>query len=206
MRHVPQKGMQHVPHVGAFCIVFRLSIIRITRCCGSTPQHLMLLLHCSAFENAAEGRRPRKSAWKSQARRILACVQAPPDAKRALMSLAYRLMCCAQVAGILQGSAEATGRALDSDCIVEPVRGPLIPGFAAVKRAAKAAGMLGTKYALPCRQAASLPRSLCSRLTDVSVHAQRSFMPASLIHSSALRLVAAQAEPLHVIYYMGGNP
>ena len=34
------------------------------------------------------------------------------------------------------------GKALDSDCIVEPVRGPLIPGFAAVKRAAKAAGML----------------------------------------------------------------
>lgn len=57
------------------------------------------------------------------------------------MSPAYRLMCCTQVAGILQGCAQATGRALDSDCIVEPVRGPLIPGFAAVKRAAKAAGM-----------------------------------------------------------------
>lgn len=38
------------------------------------------------------------------------------------------------------GNAELTGRALDSDCIVEPVRGPLIPGFAAVKEAAKAAG------------------------------------------------------------------
>ena len=62
------------------------------------------------------------------------------------MSQAYRLMCCAQVAGILLGSAEATGRALDSDCIVEPVRGPLIPGFAAVKRAAKAAGMLGASW------------------------------------------------------------
>ena len=46
----------------------------------------------------------------------------------------------AQVAGILQGDAELTGRALDSDCIVEPVRGPLIPGFASVKQAAKAAG------------------------------------------------------------------
>lgn len=45
-----------------------------------------------------------------------------------------------QVAGILQGSAKLTGRALDSDCIVEPVRGPLIPGFAAVKKAARAAG------------------------------------------------------------------
>ena len=33
-----------------------------------------------------------------------------------------------------------TGRALDADCIIEPVRGPLIPGFAAVKKAAKDAG------------------------------------------------------------------
>ncbi|CAL5221110.1 g3243 [Coccomyxa viridis] len=47
------------------------------------------------------------------------------------------------VAGILQGSAMLIGKALDSDCIVEPVRGPLIPGFAAVKRAAKAAGAYG---------------------------------------------------------------
>ena len=45
------------------------------------------------------------------------------------------------MAGILQGSAMLTGIALDSDCIIEPVRGPLIPGFAAVKRAARAAGM-----------------------------------------------------------------
>ena len=45
-----------------------------------------------------------------------------------------------QVAGILGGDAELTGRALDSDCLVEPVRGPLIPGFAAVKQAARAAG------------------------------------------------------------------
>ena len=49
-------------------------------------------------------------------------------------------MCHTQVAGILQGCAKATGRALDSDCIIEPVRGPLIPGFAAVKKAAKDAG------------------------------------------------------------------
>ncbi|BDA43004.1 Homoserine kinase [Coccomyxa sp. Obi] len=47
------------------------------------------------------------------------------------------------VAGILLGDAELTGRALDSDCIVEPVRGPLIPGFAGVKQAAKDAGAYG---------------------------------------------------------------
>lgn len=35
------------------------------------------------------------------------------------------------------------GRALDSDAIVEPVRGPLIPGFAAVKAAALEAGKTG---------------------------------------------------------------
>ena len=39
--------------------------------------------------------------------------------------------------------AKLVGRALDSDCIVEPVRGPLIPGFMAVKAAAKAAGAYG---------------------------------------------------------------
>lgn len=47
------------------------------------------------------------------------------------------------VAGITAGDAKLLGRALDSDCIVEPVRGPLIPGFPAVKAAAKAAGAYG---------------------------------------------------------------
>jgi len=44
------------------------------------------------------------------------------------------------VAGILAGNAALVGKSLDSDVIIEPVRGPLIPGFAAVKAAAKAAG------------------------------------------------------------------
>ncbi|EFN56255.1 hypothetical protein CHLNCDRAFT_22496 [Chlorella variabilis] len=47
------------------------------------------------------------------------------------------------VAGILGGDAALIGRALDSDAIVEPVRGPLIPGFQAVKEAARAAGAFG---------------------------------------------------------------
>lgn len=47
------------------------------------------------------------------------------------------------VAGILTGDAKLIGKALDSDVIVEPVRGPLIPGFMAVKEAAKAAGAYG---------------------------------------------------------------
>lgn len=47
------------------------------------------------------------------------------------------------MAGVLGGDAALVGRALDSDIIVEPVRGPLIPGFAAVKRAARAAGAYG---------------------------------------------------------------
>ena len=46
------------------------------------------------------------------------------------------------VAGILTGDAQLIGKALDSDAIVEPVRGPLIPGFMAVKEAAKEAGGL----------------------------------------------------------------
>lgn len=49
----------------------------------------------------------------------------------------------ALIAGIASGNAALMGSALDSDVIVEPVRGPLIPGFAAVKEAAKAAGAFG---------------------------------------------------------------
>jgi homoserine kinase len=34
-----------------------------------------------------------------------------------------------QVSAIYEGNAQLLGRALDSDVIVEPVRGALIPGF-----------------------------------------------------------------------------
>lgn len=47
------------------------------------------------------------------------------------------------IAGILRGDAAMLGHALDSDIIVEPVRGKLIPGFSAVKAAAKAGGAYG---------------------------------------------------------------
>ena len=47
------------------------------------------------------------------------------------------------VAGIVTADAELLGKSLDSDCVVEPVRGPLIPGFMAVKEAAKSAGAYG---------------------------------------------------------------
>ena len=77
-----------------------------------------------------------------------------------------------QVAGILGGSAELTGRALDSDCLVEPVRGPLIPGFAAVKAAARAAG------------APPVPASLlaASELCKMEVHQ----LPLAFYESTAL--------------------
>lgn len=45
-----------------------------------------------------------------------------------------------KVAGILMGDAQEVGQAMDSECIVEPARGPCIPGFRHVKSAAKAAG------------------------------------------------------------------
>ncbi len=48
-----------------------------------------------------------------------------------------------QVAGILQGDAQLVGKALGSETIVEPVRGPLIPGFLDVKHAAVEAGAYG---------------------------------------------------------------
>jgi len=49
----------------------------------------------------------------------------------------------ALVAAVLQGDATVIGSAMSSDGIVEPTRAPLIPGMAAVKAAALAAGALG---------------------------------------------------------------
>ena len=48
-----------------------------------------------------------------------------------------------QVAGILTGDAALIGRALGEETVVETARGPLIPGFRAVKAAAGAAGAFG---------------------------------------------------------------
>ena len=45
-----------------------------------------------------------------------------------------------QTTAILQGNPKRLGECIDSDVIVEPVRAPFIPGFAAVKAAAKKAG------------------------------------------------------------------
>jgi homoserine kinase len=52
------------------------------------------------------------------------------------------------VAGILMGDPPMIGQALNSDPIVEPVRGPLIPGFAAVKAAALKAGTVPESSAI----------------------------------------------------------
>lgn len=49
----------------------------------------------------------------------------------------------ALIAGIAQGNSKLVGEALDSEIVVEAARGPLIPGFASVKAAAKAAGAYG---------------------------------------------------------------
>lgn len=45
--------------------------------------------------------------------------------------------------GILLGDVDMLGQGLSTDCIVEPARGPLIPGFTAVKKAALEAGASG---------------------------------------------------------------
>eukprot|EP01024_Parvocaulis_polyphysoides_P038831 TRINITY_DN35053_c1_g1_i1.p3 TRINITY_DN35053_c1_g1~~TRINITY_DN35053_c1_g1_i1.p3 ORF type:complete len:147 (-),score=31.91 TRINITY_DN35053_c1_g1_i1:413-796(-) len=47
------------------------------------------------------------------------------------------------VAAILTGDIKLLGAALDQDSIIEPARKGLIPGFSAVKEAAKAAGAYG---------------------------------------------------------------
>jgi homoserine kinase len=48
-----------------------------------------------------------------------------------------------QSAGILLGNVDMLGQGLSTDCIVEPARGPLIPGFKAVKEAALCSGAAG---------------------------------------------------------------
>lgn len=50
---------------------------------------------------------------------------------------------CVQVAGILTGDVPLLGTALGLETVVEGARGPIIPGFAAVKAAAGAAGAFG---------------------------------------------------------------
>ncbi|GFH29310.1 uncharacterized protein HaLaN_27948, partial [Haematococcus lacustris] len=74
--------------------------------------------------------------------------EAPTAEMRAVLpkqvSMSAMINNCCQggslVAGVLTGDVRLIGRALDSDVIIEPVRGPLIPGLLAVKAAAKAAG------------------------------------------------------------------
>ncbi|KAL6758485.1 GHMP kinase [Haematococcus lacustris] len=77
--------------------------------------------------------------------------EAPTAEMRAVLpkqvSMSAMINNCCQggslVAGVLTGDVRLIGRALDSDVIIEPVRGPLIPGLLAVKAAAKAAGAYG---------------------------------------------------------------
>lgn len=77
--------------------------------------------------------------------------EAPTAEMRAVLpkEVAMKAMinnCCqggALVAGILQGDVRLIGESLDRDVIIEPVRGPLIPGMLEVKAAAKAAGAFG---------------------------------------------------------------
>ncbi len=57
-----------------------------------------------------------------------------------------------QVAGILRGDVRLIGESLDRDVIIEPARGPLIPGMMAVKEAAKAAGKSGRRIRHRCRE------------------------------------------------------
>ncbi|KAG2483320.1 hypothetical protein HYH03_017821 [Edaphochlamys debaryana] len=79
------------------------------------------------------------------------CFEAPTAQMRAVLpkEVPMKAMinnCCqggALVAGILRGDVRLVGESLDRDAIIEPVRGPLIPGMMAVKAAAKEAGAYG---------------------------------------------------------------
>ncbi|MCD7457336.1 hypothetical protein HAX54_034886 [Datura stramonium] len=66
----------------------------------------------------------------------------PPE-----VTMSHHIWNCSQagalVAAILQGDSRGLGKALSSDKIVEPRRGPLIPGMEGVKKAALKAGAFG---------------------------------------------------------------
>jgi homoserine kinase len=69
------------------------------------------------------------------------------------------------VAALTSGDLAAAGRFVSSDLVVEPVRAPLVPGYAAVRTAMESAGALGVALAgagpsllALCRAGASPPR------------------------------------------------
>lgn len=70
-----------------------------------------------------------------------------PDEVALLRSVNNSTMSGALVAAIMSGNAALFGRCLSSDEIIEPVRGPLIPGFQAVKEAALGSGAFGCTIA-----------------------------------------------------------
>lgn len=77
--------------------------------------------------------------------------EAPTKKMRAVLpsevTMSHHIWNCSQagalVAAILQGDSRGLGKALSSDKIVEPRRGPLIPGMEGVKKAALKAGAFG---------------------------------------------------------------
>ncbi|KAF3662218.1 Homoserine kinase [Capsicum annuum] len=77
--------------------------------------------------------------------------EAPTKKMRAALppevTMSHHIWNCSQagalVAAILQGDSRGLGKALSSDKIVEPRRGPLIPGMEGVKKAALEAGAFG---------------------------------------------------------------
>ena len=58
--------------------------------------------------------------------------------------ISNRCLLYMQLSGIHEGDPEKIGAALNAEAVIEPVRGPLIPGFNAVKEAALSAGSLSS--------------------------------------------------------------
>jgi homoserine kinase len=83
------------------------------------------------------------------------------------------------VAALYRGDLELLGRAID-DRLVEPLRGPLIPGFDAIRRAARAAGALG------CSISGSGPSIFALAADDVTAARIGEAMAAALHESAGL--------------------
>jgi homoserine kinase len=96
----------------------------------------------------------------------------------------------ALIAGILAGDPALVGLALGSDALVEPVRGPLIPGFAAVKAAAGKAGAYG------CTISGAGPTCVAVVPDEATGRAVCAAMSAAFVEAGGLQVNSARVAAL----------
>jgi homoserine kinase len=85
------------------------------------------------------------------------------------------------------------GKALDSEVVVEAARGPLIPGFAAVKEAARAAGAYGCTISGAGPTVVAVVESREAG-ADVSKAMSQAFLEAGNLETNTVQIVGLCSE------------